>query len=230
MPWIFLTLMLANIVYFGWNFISAGQTPVRPISTQVAQEGEKITLLQERKRVVSRSSPDPIEEVPAIPEEKPVEVALAAQCFSVGPFATNAAADGFVGRMRSKGFTVRVDQRKAEGKDYWIYVPPFTNRSKAEERLRDLRAKGIDSFIVGEGRFINAISLGHFSKKELAETFREKMTSAGVVVEYREMANEGSTSWVYVAPASSKADLRAGIERELAKNDGLRREAASCEE
>ena len=49
MPWIFLTLMLANVVYFGWNFISASQTPVRELSGPVVQEGKPIVLLSERK-------------------------------------------------------------------------------------------------------------------------------------------------------------------------------------
>lgn len=229
MPWIFLTLMLANIVYFGWSFISTGHTPVRTLSAPVVQQGERIVLLHERKAVA---------ELPALPEGEVVsdevsavvtpQAAPVAQCFTVGPFTTSS--DKFVARMKGKGFSVRVEHRKAEGKDYWVYVPPFTNRGRAEEKLSELRAKGVESFIVGEGRFVNAISLGHFSKKELAQSFRDKMTAAGIVVEYREMASEGNVDWVYVAPAASKSDLRSSIDAELSRNDSLRRQVAACEE
>lgn len=229
MPWIFLTLMLANIVYFGWSFISASQMPVRTLSAPMVQQGERIVLLHERKAVA---------EVPAAPggeavaEESPAadapEAAPVVQCFTVGPFL--ASSDGFVARMKGKGFSVRVEPRKAEGKDYWIYVPPFTNRGRAEEKLSELRGKGVESFIVSEGRFVNAISLGHFSKKELAQSFRDKMTAAGIVVEYREMESEGTVEWVYVAPAASKSDLRSTIDAELSRNDSLRRQVAACEE
>lgn len=229
MPWIFLTLMLANIVYFGWSFISTGHTPVRALSAPVVQQGERIVLLHERK-AVTQVPASPGEE--AVVDESPAvavpEAAPVVQCFTVGPFLTSS--DGFVARMRGKGFSVRVEQRKAEGKDYWIYVPPFTNRGRAEEKLSELKAKGVESFIVSEGRFINAISLGHFSRKELAQSFRDKMTAAGIVVEYREMASEGSVDWVYVAPAASKSDLRSAIDAELARNDNLKRQVAACEE
>lgn len=229
MPWIFLTLMLANIVYFGWSFISTGHTPVRTLSAPVVQQGERIILLHERKAVAEVAA---LPEGDAVGDESPVVVvpdaAPVVQCFTVGPFLTSS--DGFVTRMRGKGFSVRVEQRKAEGKDYWIYVPPFTNRGRAEEKLSELKAKGVESFIVNEGRFVNAISLGHFSKKELAQSFRNKMTAAGIVVEYREMVSEGTVDWVYVAPAASKSDLRSAIDVELSRNDSLRRQVAACEE
>lgn len=229
MPWIFLTLMLANIVYFGWSFISTGHTPVRTLSAPVVQQGERIILLHERKAVAEVAA---LPEGDAVGDESPVVVvpdaAPVVQCFTVGPFLTSS--DGFVTRMRGKGFSVRVEQRKAEGKDYWIYVPPFTNRGRAEEKLSELKAKGVESFIVNEGRFVNAISLGHFSKKELAQSFRDKMTAAGIVVEYREMVSEGTVDWVYVAPAASKSDLRSAIDVELSRNDSLRRQVAACEE
>mgnify|MGYP006364965737 FL=1 len=48
MPWIFLTLMLANIVYFGWSFINTSQAPARQLSVAVVQEGARIVLLNER--------------------------------------------------------------------------------------------------------------------------------------------------------------------------------------
>lgn len=234
MPWIFLTLMLANIVYFGWNFMGASQAPVRALSAPVQQEGSRIVLLAERKEqplpALDLSAEQLAGQSPEGEAQQTVTAAPAVQCFNVGPFQSPGAADGFVDRMAGKGFVTKVEQRKAEGKDYWIYVPPFTNRAKAEERLRELRAKGVDSFIVPEGAFANAISLGHFSKKELAESFREKLSAAGVVSEYREMANEGRVSWVFVAPGSAKRDVRAPVEAEVARNASLRKEVAACDE
>lgn len=233
MPWIFLTLMLANIVYFGWNFISTSQAPVRPMSVSVAQEGARIMLLSERKSSdVVPVSEEAIGDAGDVELESaaPEKAALVAQCFNVGPFQSPAGAERFMSKMVRSGLVARIEERKAEGKDYWVYVPPFTNRARAEERLRELRAKGIESFIVAEGAFVNAISLGHFSKKELAQDFRQKMTDAGVVVEFREMPNEGHVNWVYVAPGASGSDSRKQVEIELGQNAGLRKETAACEE
>lgn len=231
MPWIFLTLMLANIAYFGWNFIGASQVPARPVSMAIAQEGDRIQLLQERKEVPASATEEPAPAEAVVPEPVVEEkVVTVAQCFTVGAFQASAMAEQFAGRMRSKGLVTRIELRKAEGRDYWVYVPPFTSRAKAEERLRELKLRRVESFIVGEGAYVNAISLGHFSKKELAQDFLRKMTDAGIVAEYREMANKGTVSWVYVAPATAAADARKAIDAELAKKGELRKEVASCEE
>lgn len=227
MPWIFLTLMLANIVYFGWKFMEGNQPQARPAEQVVVLEGERIQLLSERKEPVVAMPAE--EEVVADVESAPVIVAAAPQCFFVGPLGEQQV-EPLATRMRGKGFAVRVDQRKAKVKDYWVFLPAFTSRAKAEERLRELRDRGVESFIVTEGRFINAISLGHFSKRELAESFRDKMQAAGVMVEFRELDQDAVERWLYLAPSLAKADLRAAVDQELARNRELRRENAACEE
>jgi hypothetical protein len=83
---------------------------------------------------------------------------------------------------------------------------------------------------VREGAFINAISLNHFSRKELAQAFLQKMQAAGISVEYREINQASVERWIYVAPARSKVDLRATVDAQVSRQDGLKRENASCEE
>lgn len=228
MPWIFLTLMLANIVYFGWKFMEGTQPQARPAEQAVVLEGDRIQLLSERKELPAPIEPEGSPSA-AEDEQEPVVVAAAPQCFFVGPLGEQQV-ETLALKMRAKGFAARVEQRKAQAKDYWVFFPALTSRAKAEERLRELRARGIESFIVTEGRFINAISLGHFSRRELAESFRDKMMAAGVTVEFRELDVEGVERWLYLAPSSAKADLRAAVEQEIARSRELRRENAACEE
>jgi len=238
MPWIFLTLMLANVVYFGWSFVRAGQAPARPVAMMVPQEGARILLLSERKTAPAGgalgAAERPVETADAAKEPAPVPEILGAvgapQCFSLGPFDTSTGLMRFAERMKEKRFSIRVDERKAAARDYWVYVPSLINRAKAEERLQELRAKGIESFIVPDGRYANAISLGHFSRKELAQSFRDKMAAAGLVVEYREVVEEQVSRWVYLSPARSKTSLRTAIDEELMRDSTLRREAVACEE
>lgn len=234
MPWIFLTLMLANVVYFGWGFVQAGQAPARPVATKVPQEGARILLLSERKAApagAAGAAQSPVEAIESKEATAPVPVVLGApQCYFVGPFATSAGLMQFAERMRQGHFSVRIDERKAAARDYWVYIPAFTNRAKAEERLQELRSKGIESFIVADGRYVNAISLGHFSRKELAQSFRDKMAAAGLVVEHREVVEERESKWVFLSPARAKTSLRKAVDDELLRDATLRREAAACEE
>lgn len=230
MPWIFLCLMLANAVYFGWKFMEGTQPQARAVSTEVAQSGAKILLLSEKPElaapVIEDKAPEP---APAETPATPV-IASGPQCFNVGPFTSDAPLQKFLGPLQDKRFTARVDKRKVDAKDYWVFVPAFTNREKAEERLRELKSRGIDGFIVKEGVFVNTISLNHFSRKDLAQAFQQKMKEAGVGVEFREISQPGVERWIYLAPGHGKADLRGQIDAQLAKQDGLKRENASCEE
>lgn len=228
MPWIFVCLMIANAAYFGWKFMEGSQPQVRSAVADVVVAGANIQLLSERPEL----------EKPVLEEELPGEegqstspvLGLGPQCFNVGPFVADAGLQRLVSFMQSKGFSARIDKRKVDGKDYWVFVPAFTNREKAEERLRDLKARGIDGFVVKEGMFINAISLNHFSRKELAQAFLQKMQAAGVSVEYREISLAGVERWVYLTQGRAKDNLRAAVDAQLSKQADLKRENAPCEE
>lgn len=230
MPWIFLCLILTNAVYFGWKFMEGTQPQARPLAAQSAQLGARLFLLSERPDLVPAMEPakasEPSEQVPVlIPASGSVM-----QCFNVGPFSVAGTWKQFAEPMRDKHFSMRVDERKVNGKDYWVFVPAFTNRERASERLRDIKARGIDGFVVKQGPFVNAISLNHFSRKDLAEAYLVKMQAAGVAVEYREITQVGSEQWLYLSPGQSKLNLRSAIDAQIEKSEGLKRENASCEE
>lgn len=230
MPWIFLCLILTNAVYFGWKFMEGTQPQARPLVVQNVQLGARLSLLSERPDMMSAAEPQKAtESLEPLPVSMPV-MATVMQCFNVGPFTVAADGKGFAETMRAKQFSVRVDQRKVNGKDYWVFVPAFTNREKAVARLRDIKSRGIDGFVVKDGPFTNAISLNHFSRKDLAQAFLEKMRTTGVAVEYREIAQVGSEQWLYLSPGQSKLNLRSAVDAQIEKTEGLRRENASCEE
>lgn len=223
-------LMAINAVFFGWKFMegSAPQSTVK--ERALPQLGARIQLLSE-SALPRGSGPEAVAAAPAVEKsEQPVSEAPVRQCFNVGPFVTDADARSFASSMRSRHFVARIDKRKVDVKDYWVFIPAFTNREKADEKLRDIRSRGIAGFVVKDGMFVNAISLNHFSQKELAQAYLEKMRGAGVQVEFREMASVGAEPWTYISPAQSKDDLRAAIDAFLAGHSGLKREITACED
>ena len=55
---------------------------------------------------------------------------------------------------------------------WWIYIPPFASRQDAENRARELLQGTItEYFIIKDGEFKNAISLGIFSQEKTATDF-----------------------------------------------------------
>jgi cell division septation protein DedD len=220
--------MLANAVYFGWQFMEGGQVTRQPLQISASQQGKPIQLLTERPVAAQPAVEQKEEEAPS--EEPQKETATTRECFSVGAFASEGSAQRWAEQMRAKGFGVRSDKRKSEVKDYWVFVPAFTNRAKAEERLKELKRQQVDGFIVKDGSFINAISLNHFSKKDLADAYLKKMDELGIQAETREVIQPKIENWLYLTPSAAKNDLRASIDAFLTKQTDLRRENSACTE
>lgn len=230
MPWIFLSLMIVNAIYFGGKFIEGGLPRSGVDKAEISQmQGRELSLLGERHDLAQQNnSADSFSDREGV--EK-LDIAAAAQyCFNVGPFESEALAKKFAFQMRAEGFNAALQMRKTEETDFWVFIPPFTNREKAEERLRDLKARGVHGFVVRDGAFINAISLNHFSQKELAQSFLLQMQAAGVPVESRQIKSSRAEYWVYLASGHSGKGLRAALEGFSGPGAALKRESAACEE
>lgn len=223
-------LMAINAVFFGWKFMegSAPQSAIKQKS--FPQVGARIQLLSEAKLPAAPIAPAVAEGAAEGEAAPPVSDVPARQCFYVGPFGSDGEARSFASNMRGKRFVARLDKRKVDVKDYWVFIPAFTNRQKAEEKIRELRTRGIQGFVVKEGMFVNAVSLNHFSRKDLAQSYLDKMRDAGVPVEFREMTSVGAEPWAYVSPGQSKDDLRGTIDGFLGGHAGLKREITACED
>ena len=64
---------------------------------------------------------------------------------------------------------------------WWIYIPPFASRQDAENRARELLQGTItEYFIIKDGEFKNAISLGIFSQEKTATDFLKTLQQRNV--------------------------------------------------
>ena len=77
----------------------------------------------------------------------------------------------------------RLKQRTIEYPNgYWVYIAPLKNHLQVEQRIAQLKARGIaDYFIIQEaGPWQNAISLGVFKTEEAAKKYLDKLHGQGV--------------------------------------------------
>jgi hypothetical protein len=104
----------------------------------------------------------------ASPDDTPSPIA---RCHTMGPFSREYLADRAKGR--AEGFGIKVSQRSElteQQVGYWIYLPPYTSRAKAQEATRALASKGIDDyFIINTEPMENAISLGVYKNRDGAD-------------------------------------------------------------
>lgn len=228
MPWIFLCLILVNGAYFAWQLMQAAE-PQKPIRVAAIQdeEGQRLALLSERPDLTAaaaakREAEEQQADMPALSLSGP-------QCFNVGPFTALGGAQQFAERIQAKQLLTRIDVQKADKIDYWVFLPAFNSRDKAEIKLRELKQKGVESFIVNEAPYTNAISLGHFSRRELADELKLRLQAGGIPAEYRELSKPGEERWVYVAPGTSGAEVKGLVDALLPRFEGVRRQPAPCE-
>ncbi len=108
-------------------------------------------------------------------------------CFTLGPFRD-------LDKLREltrdiKAYVVTTDFRGREERQqdlYWVYIKPETNRKKALEVGKRLKAKKIkDFYVVRKGEKIHGVSLGRFRNKNGAYGLAKKVKKLGfdVVVE-----------------------------------------------
>lgn len=80
--------------------------------------------------------------------------------------------------------------------DYWVIIPPRASERQAYRLLKQLQLANIDSYIVTQGDYANAISLGLFTIRESAVGVKDKMIDAGFDVVIQEIERTQKHYWL----------------------------------
>ncbi|MGQ9427496.1 SPOR domain-containing protein [Gilvimarinus sp. F26214L] len=152
-----------------------------------------------------------------------------ALCTMVGPFSELLKAEYLAERLAALDVTARVAELEVPGEpNYWVYLPPRDTRKQAFALLRELQAKGIDSYVIPKGELENGISFGMFSKPKLADNRLEDMRSRGYEAELQEVTRTHRETWVVLAPGQGRRVDPETWSRLLADQDGLERRQNFC--
>jgi hypothetical protein len=69
------------------------------------------------------------------------------------------------------------------------------SRKEALDALRELQNKKIDSFLITEGELVNGISLGFFTKEELAQAVQKQRHEQGYDAKIRQIPRFSQELW-----------------------------------
>ena len=137
------------------------------------------------------------------------------QCFSVGPFADQAAAKSAAARLG--GQASRSNPREIPGKaaqGYNVVLPPQADREAAQALAQRIGAAGFDDYlVVNSGAQTNGIALGRYRSREGAERRQSALRAAGFDAQLQPLGNEGAAQWwldVAVAAGGTASGLRNG--------------------
>lgn len=209
MKWLLALLLLLNLVlYLLWGPYDLALPQAVAPGNDAAGKG--LTLLAEVDRArlsPPRESPPaptaaaargPAEAPPALPQQ-PAEAAPApalrgtrvAICYTVGTLQDRLLADRVAQELRRAGIraTLRAEERRGDLSGYWVLLPQQAGQAEAQALVGKLQERGIDSFVVSAGEYRNAVSLGFFHGRDLAEQLETRIRALGfsprLVLRYR---------------------------------------------
>ena len=176
--WLVLGLLLCNAIYFLWEKNSEAVSPALASRVPQGASGARLVLLSEKPSAGGSVDAQPaVEPLPARPagEAPPTPI-----CHMIGPFKEKISAHQVQDRLKALDIEVHTYQVDIPDKpDYWVHLGPMRSRKEALDMLRELQSKKIDSFLITEGELENGISLGFYTKEDLAQAVLKRRREQG---------------------------------------------------
>jgi len=150
-------------------------------------------------------------------------------CPSLGPFEKKSELKEVGQRLADSGLRVEVRTAIVDSSEkFRVHLPAFADRNQADEALKKLRAKKIDSYIMSEGALNNAISLGIFSSEDSAEGLVKKMLSHGYQAEIQRTVLVEEVYWLDVSRHSTPEKTDQILISVMSEIDGITRIDSPC--
>lgn len=196
MKWIILTLLVLNLALGGYQYWQTMQPAVQVVEPSVAQMNNLAIDQATRNRLAELE-----QTVVAEPAVEPL------QCIRITGIAAEDQA--YIIQSRLRALEVSSDMSTREEilrSDYWVVIGPFDTDQQGRDRLAQLQADGIESFLINQGRLAGGISLGLFSSDANARTRVSEL--AGQDIEARvERVDRTREVWVLTVGAESARQI-----------------------
>ncbi|MGH8737541.1 MAG: SPOR domain-containing protein [Burkholderiales bacterium] len=207
---IFLLLLLANLAFFAWARYyvqpDAGTDP-QPLARQI--DPQKLPIVSPAPARGTAAGAAPAAAAPA---------AASADCIEWGSFGLTdlPAARRLLAPL---ALGTRLSERQVqETANWWVYIPPQEDRQGAQRKAAELKALGVDEFVMMQdpGSYQWSISLGVFRSEAAAQVRLVQLKSKGVrSAQVGARVSQISKVWLQVRDAN--AALRARL-REVAQS------------
>lgn len=219
MRWLFFLLVLLNIGLFAWQQRLAPEVGSElSLATKIEHSAAVDTL-----QLLAEAQPTIIQSTAVAASAAPDN------CLVLGGFDAAGRASELEQRLLSLDIGARVVSIDATlGSDHWVYIPPLASSQASLRQLRELKARGIDSYLITEGELANGILLGVFPRLEAAVGVADKLRAAGYEPQVRELPRVYQQYWVRVASKSERLVDNQLLERLAVDFPDLKHELISC--
>lgn len=183
---LFLFLVLLNVLYGLWQL----QDRKADISLYESAD-QALEVLPMQQQAVSH---------PAVVPGSPEQGATTRLCVSMGVFSSRSEAQQLQQRLLALAIQSSVISRAGvDAEDYWLIMPAAGGQSGARQRLSQLQAEGLDSFIITQGPLADSISLGVFAREDYALARQAQLQALGHDLKIERQAKPASEFLVQVS-------------------------------
>ncbi len=152
-------------------------------------------------------------------------------CLRIGDIDGRPALDQLLKLLQANGATeIENGEMQVKRTNYWVMLPPYPNRAKADEAAAILSARRVkDFFIVRSGEYQNAVSLGVFSTHDRAKKRYDQIVGLKSRLRRPKIeAIELPAKRYYVSYRMDAAASRATLERRLTEMKYPSTEEINC--
>lgn len=200
MKYLFLSLLLLNILYALW------QLQVRVPATVEEVEVTEPVMADARRRTA------PAVAIGSAPE--PRQVPDSALCVSLGRFNSAEEAEQLRQRLLVLGVVAEVKSSEVVvGTDYWLVMPVMGGERHAVLQLSALQEQGVDSFLITRGELAGQLSMGVFAREDYARLRREQLLDMGHEVDVHTLSKTEQQFAVEVGSQSRRLIDQAMLSR-----------------
>ncbi|TGG90153.1 SPOR domain-containing protein [Natronospirillum operosum] len=193
MRWIAISLLLINAA------LAAGYLYLAPPAPQPEASGGALPTLEFGNLRSDRG--DGLVDVPTLTTLNGSGDSSAPQCAFVGSFGDSDRAVAAQRRLAALEIEAAVTAVEVPDEPlWWVHLPPADTAAEAERRLRQLNDQQVESFLVSQGEFQHAISLGYFRSRNNAVTLRDRLQDDDVDARVREIQRYRDSYWLVVQP------------------------------
>lgn len=197
---VFICLLLTNLLYFGYEFYYAEPTHKVAVSAQNPVSGEKIILLSELDGQAQRSAEDFKSIVKGSIRQ---DANQPRNCRALGPFRDLVIGQQALAQIAAidSNVTLQAIDSVAGGSDYRVMIPAAPSAEEAFRKLRELKSRKIDSYVITQGSEALAISLGVFSTEAAALQLKNNVAEQGYEAEIVTIPRINREFWVFSTSA-----------------------------
>jgi hypothetical protein len=208
-------LLVANLVYFGWNVFESrsmieAERPLPPLPATV----NPLVTLQEREAQESVMAEEPVMEdvsiIEDLTEEQPPGAGAVVLCQALGPFLALDELQAVENRLVNLG--LQPTQRELQSKKltgYWVYLPAMS-QEEVQSVLAILKKHQDKEYYVGKKNFI---SLGTFGGMARAERRLKETRKMGLDAILQERFATQSSWWLDIqSDGSATEELNSLVE------------------